>query len=77
MKPVLPVVTERYEIRNPLFHAPATKHKSAEYSLQYCLINHLNSENCFALLTDKVSTNLFYSFKVFIKKRILNSYQNL
>ena len=77
MKPVLPVVTERYEIRNPLFHAPATKHKSAEYSLQYCLINQLNSENCFALLTDKVSTNLFYSFKVFFKKRILNSYQNL
>ena len=30
MKPVLPVATERYEIRNPSFHAPAIKHKFAE-----------------------------------------------
>ena len=59
MKPVLPAVTEHYEIRNPLFHAPAIKHKFTECSLQYCLINQLNSENCFALLTDKVSTNSF------------------
>ena len=76
MKPVLPVATERYEIRNPSFHAPAIKHKFAECSLQYCLINQLNSENCFALLTNKVSKSSFYSFKVFIKSRILNSYQH-
>ena len=75
MKPVLPTATERYEIRNPSFHTPAIKHKFAECSLQYCLINQLNSENCFALLTDKVSMNSFYSFKVFVKSRILNSYQ--
>ena len=74
MKPVLPVATERYEIQNPSFHAPAIKHKFAECSLQCCLINQLNSENCFALLTDKVRTNSFYSFKVFIKSTILNSY---
>ena len=42
MKPVLPAVTERYEIRNPSFHEPAIKHKFAECSLQYCLINQLN-----------------------------------
>ena len=76
MKPVLPAATERYEIRNPSFHAPAIKHKFAECSLQYCLINQLNSENCFTLLTNKVSTSSFYSFKVFIKSRILNSYQH-
>ena len=76
MKPVLPVVTGRYEIRNPSFHAPAIKHKFAECSWQSCLINQLNSENCFALLADKVSTNSFFNFKVFIKSRILNSYQN-
>ena len=75
MKTVLPVVPERYEIRNPSFHAPAIKHKFAECSFQYCLINQLNSVNCFAVLTDKVNTNSFYSFKVFIKSRILNSYQ--
>ena len=67
MKPVLPVVTERYEIRNPSFHTPAIKHKFAECSLQFCLITQLNSENCFALLTDKVSTNSFYSFKVLLR----------
>ena len=76
MKPVLPIVTECYEIRNPSFHTPAIKHKFAECSLQYCLINQLNSENCFALLTDKVNLNSFYSFKVFVKSRILNSYQH-
>ena len=75
VKPVLPTATERNEIRNPFFHTPAIKHKFAECSLQYCLINQLNSENCFALLTDKVSMNSFYSFKVFVKGRILNSYQ--
>ena len=75
LKPVLPPATERYEIRNLWFHTPAIKHKLAECSLQYCLINQLNPENCFALLTDKVSMNSFYSFKVFVKSRILNSYQ--
>ena len=74
LKPVLPTATECYEIRNPSFHTPAMKHKFAECSLQYCLINQLNSENCFALLTDKVSMNSFYSFKVFVKSRILNFY---
>ena len=76
MKPVLPTATERYEIRNPSFHMPAIKHKFAECSLQYCLINQLSSENSFALLTDKVNLNSFYSFKVFVKSRILNSYQH-
>ena len=76
MKPVLPVATDRSETRNPLFHAPAIKHKFAECSSQYCVINQLNSENCLALLTDKLNTNSFYSFKVFIKSRILNSYQH-
>ena len=64
VKPVLPTATERYEIRNPSFHTRAIKHKFAECSLQYCLINQLNSESCFALLTDKVSMNSFYSFKL-------------
>ena len=37
-KPVLPVVNERYEIRNPGFHLPVINHKFAEQSLKYCLI---------------------------------------
>ena len=62
---VWPVVTERYEIRNPSFQTPAINHKFAECSLHYYLINQLNSEMYFVLLTDKVNLNQFYSFKVF------------
>ena len=75
VKPVLPTATERYEIRDPSFQTPAIKHKFAECSLQYCLINQLNSENCFAMLTDKVSMNSFYSFNFLVKSRIPSSYQ--
>ena len=70
------IYTSIYQIKQSMFHTPAIKHKFAECSLQYCLINQLNSENCFALLTDKVNLNSFYSFKVFVKSRILNSYQH-
>ena len=76
MKPVLQVVAERYEIRNPSFYTSAIMHKFTECSLKYCLMNQLNSKNCFALLADKVSTNSFNSFKLFIKTKIFNSYQN-
>ena len=67
MKPVLPVATERYEIRNPSFHPPAIKHKFAECSLQYCLINQLNSEKCFALLTEKLARTRFIVLKCLLK----------
>ena len=32
MKPVMPAVTERYEIRNTSFHTPTIKHKFTECS---------------------------------------------
>ena len=75
MKPVMPVVTERYELRNPSFHTATKNHKFAECSLHYCLIKKLNSESCLTLWTNKVNMNSLYSFKVFIKNRILSSYQ--
>ena len=75
IKPVMPAVTERYEIRNPSFHTPTIKPTFAECSLHYCLIKQLNSKNCLTLLTDKVNMNSFYSFKVLIKNRTLRSYQ--
>ena len=43
-KPVLPVVNERYKIRNPGFHLPVINHKFAEQSLKYCLIRQLNKD---------------------------------
>ena len=57
MKPVMPAVTERYEIRNPSFHTSNIKHKFAECSLHYCLIKQHNLENCLTLLTDKMNMN--------------------
>ena len=55
IKPNLPVITEHYEIRNPVFHLPAIKHKFAESSLQYCLIKLINEQNCFNEMTDTSS----------------------
>ena len=71
IKPNLPVITEHYEIRNPVFHLPAIKHKFAESSLQYCLIKLINEQNCFNEMTDKVQRTSIYSFKVFLNRESL------
>ena len=76
IKPNLPVITEHYEIRNPVFHLPAIKHKFAESSLQYCLIKLINEQNCFNEMTDKVQRTSIYSFKVFLKRRVLDTYKS-
>ena len=76
MKPKLPVIIQHYEIRNPVFHLPAIKHKFAENLLQYCLIKHINEEHCFSMMSDKVQRTSFYSFKVFIKHRVLDTYKS-
>ena len=76
IKPNLPVITEHYEIRNPVFHLPAIKHKFAESSLQYCLIKLINEQNCFNEMTDKVQRTSIYSFKVFLKQRVLDTYKS-
>ena len=44
MKPVLPQVCTRYEIRNPVYHLLDIRHAFAQQSLKYCLIKHLNTE---------------------------------
>ena len=71
IKPNLPVITEHYEIRNPVFHLPAIKHKFAESSLQYCLIKLINEQNCFNEMTDKVQRTSIYSFKEFLNRESL------
>ena len=76
MKPKLPVIIQHYEIRNLVFHLPAIKHKFAENLLQYCLIKHINEEHCFSMMSDKVQRTSFYSFKVFIKHRVLDTYKS-
>ena len=64
---VLPTVAAA--LWNMKFFVSHACHKArfAECSLQYCLINQLNSEKCLALLTDKVRINSFHSYKVFTK----------
>ena len=76
IKPNLPVITEHYEVRNPVFHLPVIKHKFAESSLQYCLIKLINEQNCFNEMTDKVQRTSIYSFKVFLKQRVLDAYKS-
>ena len=73
IKPKLPEIIEHYEIRNPVFYLPAIKHKFAENLLQYCLIKQINEEHCFSMMSDKVQRTSFYSFKVFLKHRVLPS----
>ena len=71
IKPNLPVITEHYEIRNPVFHLPAIKHKFAESSLQYCLIKLINEQNYFNEMTDKVQRTSIYSFRFFLNRESL------
>ena len=73
---IKPVITEHYEIRNPVFHLPAIKHKFAESSLQYCLIKLINEQNCSNEMTDKVQRTSIYSFKVFLKQSVLDTYKS-
>ena len=45
-------------------------------SLQYCLIKLINEQNCFNEMTDKVQRTSIYSFKVFLKQRVLDTYKS-
>ena len=76
IKPKLPEIIEHYEIRNPVFHLPAIKNKFAENLLQYCLIKQINEEHCFNMMSDKVQRTSFYSFNVFLKHRVLDTYRS-
>ena len=44
MKPTVPAVCSRYEIRTPVFHLPYILHTFAEHSVRFCLINLLNKD---------------------------------
>ena len=76
-EPVLPIVNERYEIRNPGFHLPVINHKFAEQSLKYCLIRQLNKDQSSNIIADKALRVSFYSFKVYLKNRIVGTYKEL
>ena len=76
-KPVRPVVNERYEISNHVFHIPVINHKFAEQSLKHCLIRQLNIAHCSNIIAGKVPRVSFYSFKVYLKNMIVGVYKEL
>ena len=43
-------------------------------SVKYCLIKLINEEHSFSMMSDKVERTSFYSFKVFIKHRVFDTY---
>ena len=49
----------------------------AEHSVRFCLINLLNTDTRSATLLDRVDTDPFLSFKVYLKRQILESYKNV
>ena len=76
MKPILPTVCSRYEIRAPVFHLPYIRHTFAEHFVRFCLINLLNKDTRSATIMDRVNTDLFLIFKFYLKRQILESYKN-
>ena len=76
MKPILPTVCSRYEIRALVFHLPYIRHTFAEHSVRFCLINLLNKDTRSATIMDRVDTDPFLSFEFYLKRQILESYKN-
>ena len=64
MKPTLPNVCSRYEIRAPVFRLPYIRHTFAEHehSLRFCFINLLNKDTRSATIMERVDTDLILSF---------------
>ena len=74
MKPVLPQICSRYEVRNPVFHLPHIRHSFADQSIRCCLIKQLNAENGSTITTGMVHTSSFPSYKYHIKNEVINNY---
>ena len=74
MKPILPTVCSRYEIRAPVFHLPYICHTFAEHSVRFCLINILIKDTHSAMIMERVDTDSFLSFKFYLKRQIFESY---
>ena len=57
MKPTLPTVCKRYEIRAPMFHLPLIRHTFAEHSIRYYLINLLNKDTRSTSIIERIDTD--------------------
>ena len=54
MKPTLPTVCRRYEIRTPMFHLPMIRHTFSEHSIRFCLINLLNKDTRYTSIMEPI-----------------------
>ena len=75
MKPTLPTVCRRYEIRAPMFHLPVIHHTFAERSIRFCLINLLYKDTRSTIIMERVDTDPYSSSKFYMKQQIFDSYQ--
>ena len=57
MKPTLPTVCRRYEIRAPVFHLPVIRHTFAEHSIRFCFINLLNKDTRSIIIMERMDTD--------------------
>ena len=75
MKPILPLICNRYPLRKSLFHLPKIKHKFAEHLLEYQLVKKLNEEGSIRY-TSKIFTHSFMGFKLYLKNTTVDTYSN-
>ena len=61
MKPTLPTVCRRYEIRAHVFHLPVIRHTFAERSIRFCFINLLNKDTRSTIIIERVDTDPYPS----------------
>ena len=76
MKPVVPIICTRYEIRNPVFYLPNIRHSFGEQFIGYCLIKQLNAEEGSTLTTNIVHTESFLMYKLRIKRNVIDVYND-
>ena len=57
-------------------HCSKFNHRFAEQLLQFCLTKILNKDGN-VLITTKVSTHSFVGFKLYVKNRVINSYNEI
>ena len=69
MKPTLPTVCRRYEIRAPMFHLHMIRHTFAEHSI------HINKDTRSTSIMKRVNTDPYHSFKLYMKGQVLELYQ--
>ena len=76
MIPVLPPICNFHEVRKPIFHLPHIIHEFAEQLIHFQLIRQLNNETGALLISSKVHTHSFLSFKLYIKTTVINNYKD-